>query len=87
MRRGFGKAQPPSKGKQKAKDKLETYTLCHFGRDGVFRVLNLAAKSDEEATRKFNAFLDVLDLCLSQASDEEILSFIEENPIDDGVEP
>ena len=86
MGKGFGKVQPPTKAKQKAKNK-GTYSLCHFGREGVIRVLDVPAKSDEEAARKFNAFLNVLDLCLSQASDEKILSFIEENPIDDGVEP
>ena len=88
--RGFGKSPQAlpvrAKGKKAAKDKLESYTLCHLGKDGVFRSLKLKAKSQKEALRKFNIFLDVLELCLAEAPDEEILSFIQRNPINDGGE-
>ncbi len=78
----------PVKAKRKnPKDKLESYTLCHFGRDGISRILKLKAKSQKAALRKFNIFVNSLDLCLSEASDEELLNFIEQNPIDDGGEP
>ena len=87
--KGFAKASQAltvkPKGK-KPKHKLESYTLCHLGKDGVFRTLELKAKSQSEALRKFNIFLDVLELCLAEAPDEEILNFIEQNPIDDGGE-
>ncbi len=88
-RRGFGKTQAlPVKAKgKKAKDKLQNYTLCHVGRDGVLRILELEARSDEEAFKKFSSFIDVLNLFLSDATDQQILNFIEQNPIDDGGEP
>ncbi len=83
-RRGFGKSPQAlpvrAKGK-KARGKLEEYVLIHHGRDGNVRVLRLRASSLAEASRKFNVFVDTLNLCLSQASDEEILRFIEENPL------
>ena len=82
--KGFAKASQASTVKpkrKKAKNKLQSYTLCHFGRDGVFRSLELKAKSEQEAFRKFNVFLDVLELCLAGASDQEILKFMEENPL------
>ena len=84
--RGFckEKAHPRSKPKQKAKKvkgKLDEYVLIHHGRDGNVRVLRLKATSLAEASRKFNIFIDTLNLCLSQASDEEILRFVEENPL------
>ena len=88
--KGFSKAAqalPVKAKRKKPKDKLQSYTLCHFGRDGVSRILKLKAKSQKEALRKFNIFVDVLDLCLSEASDEEILSFMEANPIDTGAKP
>jgi hypothetical protein len=87
--KGFGKTQAlPVKPKgKKAKDQLQSYTLCHVGRDGVVRILELQARSDEEAFKKLSAFVDVLNLFLSNAADEEILDFIERNPIDGGVEP
>jgi len=82
--RGFGKSPQTlpvrAKGK-KAKGKLEEYVLIHHGRDGNVRVLKLKASSLAEASRKFNIFIDTLNLCLSQASDEEILRFVEENPL------
>jgi hypothetical protein len=82
--RGFGKplqALPVKPKGKRADDKFKSYTLCHFGRDGVFRSLELKAKSEQEAFRKFNVFLDVLELCLAGASDQEILKFMEENPL------
>ena len=82
--KGFAKASQAltvkPKGK-KPKHKLESYTLCHLGKDGVFRTLELKAKSEKEALRKFNAFLDVLELCLAGVYDQEILAFMEENPL------
>jgi hypothetical protein len=86
---GFGKTSQtlPVKAKgKKGKDKLQSYSLCHVGRDGVVRILELEAKSDEQAFKKFSAFVDILNLYLSNATDEEILNFIERNPIDDGGE-
>jgi hypothetical protein len=89
-RRGFGKSPQAlpirAKGKKAAKDKLESYTLCHLGKDGVFRTLKLKAKSQKEALRKFSIFINTLNLCLSGATDEEILSFLDQNPINDGGE-
>ncbi len=87
--KGFGKTQAlPVKPKgKKAKDKLQSYTLCHVGRDGVVRILELQARSDEQAFKKFSAFIDVLNLYLSDATDQQILYFFEQNPIDDGGEP
>ena len=82
--RGFGKS--PQALPVRAKDKLESYTLCHLGKDGVFRSLKLKAKSQKEALRKFSIFIDTLNLCLSDATDEEILNFLDQNPIDDGGE-
>ena len=84
--KGFGKTQALKPKGKKAKGKLESYTLCHFGRDGVFRTLKLKAKSQKEALRKFSIFIDTLNLCLSDATDEEILNFLDQNPIDDGGE-
>jgi len=84
------KAHPPSKPKQKAKKvggKLENYTLCHVGTDGVIRTLEVEAKSQKQAFKKFNIFLNILDLYSAGASDEQILDFIKQNPIDDGGEP
>ncbi len=89
--RGFAKPSQGlpvrGKGKKAAQDKLQSYTLCHLGKDGVFRTLKLQAKSQKEAFRKFNIFLDVLELCLAEAPDEQILDFLHRNPIDGGVEP
>jgi hypothetical protein len=88
--RGFAKPSQAlpvrAKGKKAAKDKLESYTLCHLGKDGVFRTLKLKAKSQREALRKFSIFLDVLELCLAEAPDEQILDFLHRNPISDGGE-
>jgi len=88
--KGFSKtlqALPVKAKRKKPKDKLQSFTLCHFGRDGISRILELKAKSQREALRKFNIFVGLLDLRLSGASDEEFLKFIEQNPIDDGGEP
>ena len=86
-RRGFAKPSQTlpvrAKGK-KAKVKLESYTLCHLGTDGVVRTLEVEAKSQAEAFKKFNTFLDILDLYHAGASDEQIVSFIQRNPIDGG---
>jgi hypothetical protein len=82
--KGFGKTQPSTQAKGKARHKVKSYGLCHFGRDGVVRVLEVPAKSDKEAVKKCNAFLDILDLYLLGASDEELLNFVEQNPIDGG---
>jgi hypothetical protein len=81
---GFGKVKTlPVAGKgKKTKGKLENYTLCHLGADGVVRTLEVKAESQRQAFRKFNSFLDILDLCYVGASDEEILDFIKKNPID-----
>ena len=88
--RGFAKPSQAlpvrAKGKKAAKDKLESYTLCHLGKDGVFRTLKLKAKSQKEAFRKFSIFINTLNLCLSGATDEEILRFLDQNPINDGGE-
>jgi hypothetical protein len=70
--------------RKKIKDKLETYTLCHLGADGVVRTLEVKARSQQEAFKKFNNFLNILDLCYAGASDEQIASFIQKNPIDGG---
>ena len=87
--RGFyrKKGHPRSKPKQKAEKvggKPESYTLCHLGTDGVVRTLEVEAKSRNEAFRKFNIFLNILDLYHAGASDEQIVSFIEKNPIHGG---
>jgi len=80
-RKGFCK---PKQKAKKVSGKLENYTLCHLGADGVVRSLEIKAKSREQAFRKFNIFLDILDLCCVGASDEEILDFTKKNPIDGG---
>ena len=88
--KGFSKTPqtlPVKAKRKKPKDKLESYTLCHVGRDGISRILELKARSHKEALRKFNIFVGLLDLRLSGASDEELLNFIEQNTIDDGGEP
>jgi hypothetical protein len=84
--KGFSKekAHPPSKPKQKAKKvkgKLDEYVLIHHGLDGNVRVLRLKATSLAEASRKFDIFINTLNLCLSQASDEELLKFVQANPL------
>jgi len=56
--KGFGRtlqALPVKAKRKKPKDKLESYTLCHVGRDGISRILELKARSHKEALRKFNA--------------------------------
>ena len=80
---GKGFCKPKQKAK-KVRGKLETYTLCHLGADGVVCTLEVKAESQEQAFRKFNTFLDILDLHHAGASDEQILSFIQKNPIDGG---
>ncbi len=88
--RGFAKPSQAlpvrAKGKKAAKDQFESYTLCHLGKDGVFRTLKLKAKSQREALKKFSIFIDTLNLCLSDATDEQILDFLSRNAISDGGE-
>jgi hypothetical protein len=81
MGRGFGKVQPSSKGKEKSKSKLTEYTLLDLDRNGNVRVLRLMATCPNEATRKFNIYLELRDLYLSGASDEQLLAQMERNPL------
>jgi hypothetical protein len=81
--RGFGKAaqalsvgkDKKANGKKNKGEKLETYSLAHFGSDRCVHVIEIKAKSKREALRKFRFFTGVLELCLSGASDEQILKF------------
>lgn len=83
MSKGFGESRQAlsTKGKSKKAKNLEHYELFHVGQDGCLRVLSLKATSLAEARRKFAIFLGCLTLCLEGANDEEILQFIEENPL------
>lgn len=86
---GFGKSPQAlrRKGKhKKAKSKVETYAMAHLGSDNCVHIVEIEAKSLQEASRKFDIFISVLDLCERNAPDEEILKFIQENPIDKGGE-
>jgi hypothetical protein len=56
----------------------------HFGSDNCVHIVEIEANSLQEASRKFDIFIKVLDLCQRNAPDEEILEFIQENPIDKG---
>jgi hypothetical protein len=82
--RGFGKSPQAlpvrAKGK-KAKGKFQEYVLIHHGRDGNVRVLKLKATSLAEASRKFNIYLDLRDLYLAGATDEQLLDHMERNPL------
>jgi hypothetical protein len=85
--KGFGKpgvTLSSKRKRKKIKGKLENYTLCHLGADGVVRTLEVKAESQEQGFKKFNTFLDILDLCYAGASDEQIESFIQKNPIGGG---
>jgi len=85
MVKGFGESGvtlPPKRKPKKAKGKLETYAMAHFGSDNCVHIVEIQAKSLQEACRKFDIFITVLDLCERNAPDEEILKFIQENPID-----
>jgi hypothetical protein len=69
------------------KPKLESYTLCHVGADGVVRTLEVQAKCQTEALRKFNVFLNILNLYHAGASDEQVLQVVKENSNNNGGEP
>jgi hypothetical protein len=82
--RGFGKplqALPVKPKGKKARGKFEEYVLIHHGRDGNVRVLKLKATSLAEASRKFNIYLDLRDLYLAGATDEQLLDHMERNPL------
>lgn len=83
--KGFSKT-PSSQPKKTKSKKRQSYLMAHFGRDGVLRILEIKALSRLEAFRKFDFFLKALEFCLSEASDDEILNFLEESSLDDGVE-
>lgn len=84
--KGFSRGQAlPVAGKgKKAKSKLESYTMEHFGSDGVVRVVRLKARSKTEAFDKFQVFVRALELCLSDADDKQILHFMQKNLLGSG---
>jgi hypothetical protein len=81
--RGFGKpdlAVTPKRKPKKAKGKQQ-YILIHHGSDGCPRELRLEANSLAEAQKKFDIFLGCLDIYLRGGSDQELLDFVEANPL------
>ena len=81
--KGFGKpgvTLPPKRKSKKAKGKQQ-YILIHHGSDECPRELRLEANSLAEATRKFNIYLDLRDLYLAGATDEQLLDHMERNPL------
>jgi hypothetical protein len=79
----FGKpgvALSSKRKRKKIKGKQE-YLLIHHGSDGCPREVRLEANSLAEATRKFNIYLDLRDLYLAGATDEELLHHMEVNPL------
>jgi len=82
-RRGFGKPLQtlPVKPKGKKAKGKQQYILIHHGSDGCLRELRLEANSLAEATRKFNIYLDLRDLYLAGATDEQLLDHMERNPL------
>jgi hypothetical protein len=76
---GFGKAAQALP--VKAKGKLQNYTMEHLGSDEVVRSVRLKARSKAEALEKFRVFVRALELCLAGVGDNEILRFMERNPL------
>jgi len=79
--KGFDKAQasPVTVKNKKVKrkkdrNKLESYTMGCFTSDGVFRVLEVEAPSMERAIKKFEFCIKVLELCIQNATEEEIFA-------------
>jgi len=79
--KGFSKSQASpvtAKNKKvkrkKTKNNLESYTMGCFTSDGVFRVIELEAPSIEKAIKKFEFCIRVIELCLSNATEEEIFA-------------
>jgi hypothetical protein len=81
MTRGQGFGKPSQALPVKAKGKLQNYTMEHLGSDGVVRSVRLKARSKTEALDKFQVFVQVLELCLSDADDKQILHFMQENSL------
>ena len=79
---GFSRAKtlPVAPKSKKAKGKQQ-YTLIHHGSDGCPCELRLEANSLAEATRKFNIYLELRDLYLAGATDEQLLNHMEGNPL------
>jgi hypothetical protein len=69
--RGFGKVVSAKTSKP------EIYTLMHSGVDGCVRVLQVEATSRKQALKKFNLFIDLLNACLGDATDQQILNRID----------
>ena len=83
MFKGFGKpgVALSSKRKRKKIKGEQEYLLIHHGSDGCPCGLRLEADSLAEATRKFSIYLDLRDLYLAGATDEQLLDHMEGNPL------
>lgn len=73
--KGFGKVASAKASKP------EIYTLMHHGVDGCVRALRVEASSRKQALKKFNLFINLLNLCLGDATDQQILDRIDRGEV------
>lgn len=64
---------------RKQRYKLQSYEVFHVTSNGDILVFRVKANCVTEAQTKIDFFLNAVEICSSDASDEEILRFIARN--------